>query len=59
MKLEWLFGSSMDAHHLLWAYVSVWVIQGGYAVWIALQWKQTRKHARPAVTVDSVTHEDS
>jgi|HubBroStandDraft_4_1064222.scaffolds.fasta_scaffold752061_2 hypothetical protein len=59
MKLEWLFGSSMAQHHLLWAYISVWVIQGGYAVWIALQWKRTRKHARPAVTVDSVTHEDS
>jgi hypothetical protein len=35
MKLSWIFGSSMEAHHLLWAYLSVWIIQGGYCARIA------------------------
>jgi len=47
MKLEWLFGSSMAAHHLLYAYVSVWLIQGGYAAWVAWQWMRTRRPLRP------------
>jgi hypothetical protein len=42
MKLSWIFGSSMEARHLLYAYVAVWLIQGGYAAWIAWQWKRTR-----------------
>jgi len=42
MKLSWIFGSSMEARHLLYAYVAVWLIQGGYAAWIAWQWKHTR-----------------
>jgi threonine/homoserine/homoserine lactone efflux protein len=42
MKLSWLFGSSMEAHHLL-VYLSVWLIQGGYCAWIAWQWlRETR-----------------
>jgi hypothetical protein len=46
MKLSWIFGSSMEARHLLYVYVSVWLIQGGYAAWIAWQWMRTRKDAR-------------
>jgi hypothetical protein len=38
MKLSWVFGPSMEARHLLYAYVAVWLIQGGYAAWIAWQW---------------------
>jgi hypothetical protein len=36
----------MEAHHLLYAYVAVWLIQGGYATWIAWHWFQTGKNAR-------------
>ena len=48
-----MFGTTMAQHHLLWAYLSVWVIQGGYAVWIAVQWNKTRRNARPSVPGDS------
>jgi hypothetical protein len=40
-----MFGSSMEAHHLLWAYLSVWGIQGGYCAWIAWQWLHTPESA--------------
>ena len=42
MKLSWMFGSSLAQHHLLYAYVSVWLIQGGYCAWIVSQWARTR-----------------
>ena len=47
MNLSWMFGSSMEAHHLLWAYLSVWGIQGGYCAWIAWQWLHTPESAVP------------
>lgn len=51
MKFSWMFGSSMEAHHLLYAYVAVWLIQGGYAGWVFSQWlragKQTRRIPGP------------
>jgi hypothetical protein len=53
VKLAWMFGSSMAQHHLLWAYISVWLIQGGYAVWIAVQWIKSRSKALPPVAGDS------
>ena len=53
MKLAWMFGSSMAQHHLLWAYLSVWLIQGGYAVWTGVQWNKTRRNARLSVPDDS------
>ena len=56
MKLAWMFGSSMGAHHLLWSYLAVWLIQGGYAVWIALQWMRSNRDSRADVL--SATHED-
>jgi hypothetical protein len=56
MKLEWLFGSSMAAHHLLWVYLSVWLIQGGYAAWIAWEWVRTKRDA--GFPLDSETGED-
>jgi hypothetical protein len=46
MKLSWIFGPSMEAHHLLYAYVAAWLIQGGYAAWIAWHWFKTGKNAR-------------
>jgi hypothetical protein len=46
MKLSWIFGPSMEAHHLLYAYVAVWLIQGGYAAWIAWHWAHTGRALR-------------
>jgi hypothetical protein len=43
MRLSWIFGSSMEAHHLLWAYLAVWAIQGGYAGWVGWQWVRMGK----------------
>jgi threonine/homoserine/homoserine lactone efflux protein len=58
MKLNWIFGSSMEAHHLLAAYVAVWLIQGGYAGWIAWQWIRSRKNLQ-AGPHSSESDEDS
>jgi threonine/homoserine/homoserine lactone efflux protein len=55
MKFSWLFGNSMEAHHLLWTYLVVWLIQGGYFAWIAWQWMHTEA---PADAPDSETGED-
>jgi hypothetical protein len=46
MKLAWMFGSSLAAHHLLYAYLSVWFIQGGYCIWVAWQWLHTKTNSR-------------
>jgi hypothetical protein len=43
MNLSWMFGNSMSARHLLYAYCSVWLIQGGYCAWIAWQWMHAKK----------------
>lgn len=45
-----MFGSSMEAHHLLYAYVAVWLIQGGYCAWIAWQWMHTKTEPRVEMT---------
>jgi threonine/homoserine/homoserine lactone efflux protein len=58
MKLTWMFGSSMAAHHLLYVYLSVWLIQGGYCVWIALQWMRTKKGARTGTASSAPTNQD-
>ena len=43
MKLSWLFGSSMEARHLLYVYLSVWLIQGGFCAWIAWNWMRAKR----------------
>jgi hypothetical protein len=48
----------MAAHHLLYAYLSVWLIQGGYCAWIAWQWMHTRTNSRADDSSNSSTHED-
>ena len=58
MRLSWLFGSSMEAHHLLAAYVAVWLIQGGYAGWIAWQWVRTGKELQADLSRNSEADED-
>jgi hypothetical protein len=59
MRLSWIFGSTMEAHHLLWAYLSVWLIQGGYCVWTALQWMHTPKSIGTEDPLASMNREDS
>ena len=58
MRLSWLFGSSMAAHHLLAAYVAVWLIQGGYAGWIAWQWMRAGKELQPNLSLNTEADED-
>ena len=41
-----MFGSSLEAHHLLYAYVAVWIIQGGYAGWVFYQWLRSGKQSK-------------
>jgi len=54
VKLSWLFGHSMEARHLLYAYLSVWAIQGGYFVRLALEWKRSSKDAsQPLSSTDA------
>jgi hypothetical protein len=43
MNLSWMFGSSMEARHLLYAYLTVWIVQGGYFAWALTQWFRLRK----------------
>lgn len=45
MKLSWIFGSSMAACHLLYSYLTVWIIQGGYATWAVWNWLRTKETA--------------
>ena len=42
MKLSWLFNGTMQAHHVLGVYLTVWIVQGGYAAWVAWQWTRTK-----------------
>jgi len=58
MRLSWIFGSSMEAHHLLAAYVAVWLVQGGYAAWIAWQWVRVGKELHPELSLNSNEEED-
>lgn len=50
MKFAWLLNGTMEAHHLAAAYLTVWLIQGGYAAWIAWQWFHTKRPAPLAST---------
>ena len=38
-----MFGNSLEAHHLLIAYLCVWLVQGGYFTWVAAQWFRAKK----------------
>ena len=45
MRFSWIFGNSLEARHLLYAYVLVWVIQGGYAAWLVYAWYRLQKQS--------------
>ena len=53
MKLSWMFGSSMEAHHLLYAYLSVWAIQGGFCAWVLWNWLRTPKGLWSGTAIDA------
>lgn len=53
MNLSWMFGSSLEQHHLLWAYLAVWFIQGGYCAWVAGQWLRAKRAASTPPSDDS------
>ena len=57
MKLAWLFNGTMEAHHLVAAYLVVWVLQGGYAAWVAWQRYHLRGSLRPTDALTSMTRE--
>jgi hypothetical protein len=59
MKLAWLFGSSMEARHLLYVYLSVWIIQSGYFAWVVWHWLHTKTTSPAEDTLESVAREDS
>lgn len=46
MKFSWMFGSSLEARHLLYSYVAVWLIQGSYAAWVFYQWLRAGKQSK-------------
>lgn len=56
MKLSWLFNGTMEAHHLAAAYLVVWVVQGGYAAWIAVRWYRLKKHLHTEPMTQSSSH---
>jgi hypothetical protein len=49
----------MEAHHLLAAYVAVWLVQGGYAAWIAWQWVRVGKDLHPELSLNSYEDDDN
>jgi hypothetical protein len=58
MNLAWLFGSGTAAHHLLYAYLSVWIIQGGYVARVAWNWKRSRRDSWAALRQSHRSPED-
>jgi threonine/homoserine/homoserine lactone efflux protein len=53
-----MFGSSLAAHHLLYVYLSVWIIQGGYCAWLAWQWMHTKRNSPPSAAPTSAHHDE-
>jgi hypothetical protein len=47
MKLSWLFNGTMEARHLAAAYLIVWVLQGGYALYVLSGLSRLRLSASP------------
>ena len=48
MKFSWFFNGTLEAHDLAAVYLTVLVIQVGYAAWVAWQWAHTRTQMRTA-----------
>lgn len=57
MKLSWMFGSSMAQRHLLYVYLSVWLIQGAYCAWVMAQWMRSKGASQ--MDAPSASDEDS
>jgi hypothetical protein len=59
MNFSWLLNGTMEAHHLMAVYLLVWLIQGGYALWIARQFMRTRKDSATSASFTSTTRDRS
>ena len=57
MNFRWLLNGTMEAHHLMAVYLTVWLIQGGYAAWIAWQMTRVSKDAKPPTPLASTTRD--
>ncbi|HTV09832.1 MAG TPA: hypothetical protein VMD97_12390 [Candidatus Aquilonibacter sp.] len=34
--------STLSERHLVYAYCAVWILQFGYGIWLAVQWRRSR-----------------
>ena len=59
MNFSWLLNGTMEAHHLMAVYLLVWLIQGGYALWIARQFMRAGKDSTPPALYASTKREPS
>ncbi len=57
MKFSWLLNGTEQAHHLVAAYLVVWAIQGGYALWIAWQWVKVKRESRASEQMHAASRE--
>ena len=39
---------TMEQRHLVFVYVGVWLVWGGYLAWVAMQWLRTRDVQDPS-----------
>ena len=37
--------STLSERHLVYAYCAVWILQFGYAAWLAAQWRRSREQS--------------
>ena len=59
MNFRWLLNGTMEAHHLVAVYILVWLIQGGYASWIAWQMIKAGRASRPAAPQSAAARDQS
>jgi hypothetical protein len=57
MKFSWLLNGTEQAHHLVAAYLVVWAIQGGYALWMTWQWVKVKRASRISGQMNSSSRE--
>ncbi len=43
MPFDRAFFNTLEGRHLAFAYAAVLLIQGGYAAWIAIQWRKLKQ----------------
>ncbi len=45
--------STLSERHLVYAYCAVWILQFGYAGWLALQWRRSKLSSNKKTTEQS------